>query len=61
MSQYNVICSKCKNFNTGKLSFTCKAFPDGIPDDILTEDFIHKKIHPKQKNKILFEPIEMVD
>jgi len=36
----------------------CKAFSEGIPEDILTGEFIHIKKHPEQDNDILFEPIE---
>jgi len=37
---------------------TCKAFQDGIPQDILTGEFDHTKKHPAQDNDILFEPIK---
>jgi len=54
------ICFKCKHYNginddTGR--YYCKAFPDGIPDDILFAKFDHICIHPDQENNIVFEPI----
>ena len=49
-------CASCEFlFLNGKKN--CKAFPDGIPKDILTGEFDHRKKHPDQKNDILFEPI----
>ena len=50
----NPLCNNCKQY-TGYAN--CKAFPEGIPDDILTGEFDHTKKHPEQKNDILFEPI----
>jgi hypothetical protein len=47
-------CFKCK-FYTGK--GRCLAFPDEIPDEVFSGDFIHNKKHPKQKNIVLFEKI----
>ena len=35
--------------------FCCAAFPDGIPEDILTEKIQHNKPLPDQKNDIVFE------
>jgi len=34
----------------------CKAFPDGIPDEIAYRDNKHSKPLPGQKNNIVFEP-----
>ena len=50
------ICFKCKHrdiFEDG-----CKAFPDGIPDEILSGDNDHSKPLPGQQNDIVFEPKE---
>jgi hypothetical protein len=33
-------CVSCKHFNIG---WTCKAFPDGIPEEIYSGEFDHKK------------------
>ena len=38
----------------------CRAFPSGIPDDIMDGDFDHTKKHPDQDNDIVFEPIKEV-
>jgi hypothetical protein len=48
------ICFNCKHFiDNGK--YTCDAFPDSIPNEILIGDNDHKTPLPKQKNKITFE------
>lgn len=47
-------CILCKNYQ-GELK--CKAFPDGIPTDILQGRFDHKERHPEQDNDILFDSI----
>jgi len=48
-------CYLCINYLDNK---KCTAFPEGIPEDILTGKFNHIKKHPEQKNNILFEPIK---
>ena len=53
-----IICIICKNYSKNTFKPICKAFPDGIPEDILTGKFNHTKKHPEQKNNILFEPIK---
>lgn len=35
------ICSKCRFFNPKTV--TCKAFPEGVPGEILTGEFDHHK------------------
>lgn len=35
------ICSDCKHLNTDGTS--CKAFPDGIPTEVLLGKFVHRK------------------
>ena len=47
-----VKCMVCKNYIDKK---NCKAFPNGIPEEILTGEFDHTKKHPEQKNDILFK------
>jgi len=49
------ICINCKNFNAKK--FTCLAFPDGIPEAILTGESDHTEPLPEQDNDIVFEPL----
>jgi hypothetical protein len=35
---------------------TCKAFPEGIPQKILSGEIIHKSPLPNQKNDIVLAP-----
>lgn len=49
------LCFKCKWLKPNVL---CKAFPSGIPKDILTGEFDHTKKYPKQINEIIFEQIK---
>ncbi len=63
------ICQICKHY-TGQKYFdgedglegdylpVCKAFPEGIPDEILEAENKHLKPLPDQGNKVVFEPIE---
>ena len=44
-------CLDCSHYSKANL---CKAFPKGIPSDILTNDFMHDRKHTKQKNDIVF-------
>jgi hypothetical protein len=48
-----MLCFNCKNFIDGNI---CKAFPDGTPLEVVSEEFIHDKIHPEQDNEVVFEP-----
>jgi len=51
-------CLDCKHLEKGKTKDDrtyCKAFPEGIPFEILFGGWAHTKKHPKQKNDILFE------
>lgn len=51
-SPRNLICLKCKHFNyfgTG-----CKAFPEGIPDEIIIKNK-HSIPLPIQTNNVIFE------
>jgi len=47
-------CQTCKNYWG---SSVCKAFQDGIPDEIIIGDGDHTKPY-KGDNGIVFEPIE---
>jgi hypothetical protein len=48
-------CYICKNF-TGKLELdTCKAFPNGIPKDILLLKKLHNKIIEGQIGNYIFD------
>lgn len=54
-----VRCLECKNFLVTTEDFvpTCKAFPDGIPDDIFWEKVLHDKPYPND-NGFRYEPEE---
>jgi hypothetical protein len=56
MDPVNLICFKCIHLNPD--GGGCRAFPQGIPDEILSGENLHKKPLPEQKNKIVFEPIK---
>ena len=48
------ICLDCKHYiGEGK----CKAFPDGIPEMILSNENDHSKQLPDQGNNIVFEKL----
>lgn len=49
---YFPLCNNCKH-KTGDI--TCAAFPEGIPIEILSGEFDHKKPYPGD-NGIHFEP-----
>jgi len=52
-------CMQCQNYHFDICNkIVCKAFPNGIPENILIGEFNHTKKHPEQKNNILFEPIK---
>jgi hypothetical protein len=46
-------CDECKNYLKRN---TCKAFPDGIPSDILLNKIAHTQPTNQQDNDIVFEP-----
>ena len=48
-------CPACKHFNDQKWG-TCKAFPDGIPFEILSGEFKHDQPH-KNDGGIRFETV----
>ncbi len=49
-----LLCVICKNY-LGEI--TCLAFPDGIPQEILTGTGNHEKPLPNQGNNFVFEEI----
>lgn len=55
MDPENLICFSCKHFD--EIKGGCKAFPDGIPDEITSGDNDHSEPLPGQKNNIVFEKI----
>ena len=50
-------CLYCKNFIDDK-KFTCKAFPDGIPKDVLVNENItnHSKVIEGQQGNYILDP-----
>ena len=50
-------CNKCQNYFKDELKIICKAFPNGIPNEILTGEFDHTKPY-KGDNGLRFEPIK---
>jgi len=55
METIDLICSWCKHFR--RLEGGCDAFPDGIPDEIVSGDNDHSKPLPNQGNEIIFFPM----
>lgn len=54
---FEPICFLCKHYNGGA-RYTCKAFPKGIPEEILFGKSEHEKPLPEQTNDIIFEEKE---
>lgn len=46
-------CATCKNWT---IALSCRAFPDGIPDEILSGEVDHSKSYPGDSG-ILYDPI----
>jgi hypothetical protein len=40
---------------------TCRAFPNGIPQDILDGDVLHREVRPDQDNDIVYETYRRSD
>lgn len=56
LSKY-IKCLDCSNLDRDNLQIGlyCKAFPEGIPEEILSGENSHTEPLPKQENKIVFE------
>lgn len=52
-------CLKCIHFRP--LEGGCKAFPEGIPDDIANGERLHDKVEPNQVGDFVFEEGEPVE
>ena len=55
MTSFSPICFQCKNYTK---DYNCKAFPKGIPNEILIWEFDHTEKYTGQENDIVFEPIK---
>lgn len=55
---YSKICTLCKHLQKDTMNRVCKAFPNGIPDDVWLAKNEHKKPLKNQKNNIVFEKVE---
>jgi hypothetical protein len=54
LANFDVSCYKCKHFHDNEI--TCDAFPNGVPDSIMTSSVRHD--HPiNGDHGIQFEPI----
>ena len=51
--QDNIICDLCRHSLIRH--YTCLAFPDGIPEEILKGENRHSKPLPEQKNDLIFK------
>lgn len=49
-------CRLCRQLHNLLGKPTCNAFPEGIPEEILSGKIIHKTPLPEQKNYIVFTP-----
>jgi len=55
MSVIDTSCPMCEHFNREKYG-TCKAYPDGIPFEIVSSEVSHDKPLPDQEGQFVFEP-----
>ena len=55
MTSFSPVCFQCKNYTK---EYNCKAFPKGIPNEILIWEFDHTEKYTGQENDIVFEPIK---
>lgn len=51
---YESQCSRCKNFNNE--SYSCEAYPDGIPENLLDASEKHDKVRKGQTGNSIFSP-----
>mgnify|MGYP003598345641 CR=1 FL=1 len=51
-----LLCKNCKNLTTLTNNLSCKAYPNGIPEEILTGNVDHTKKY-KGDNNIQFEEL----
>lgn len=53
MTIKELICESCIHYN--ELGFGCKAFPEGIPNEILDGSNKHTKPLPEQLNDLVYQ------
>ena len=53
---FRASCSTCSQ-RFDSIDFTCRAFPSGIPDDILSGDNKHQAPVPDQGNEVIYKPL----
>jgi len=49
-------CADCKHLDENPGG--CPAFPQGVPDEILSGENKHTEKHPDQKGDLVFTPME---
>ena len=59
MEAVNLVCFRCKNYRRFKGG--CLAFPNGIPDVIISGENKHSQPLKGQRNKIVFEQMKESD
>jgi hypothetical protein len=59
MEAVNLVCFRCKNYRRFKGG--CLAFPNGIPDEIVSGENQHSMPLKGQRNKIVFEQMKESD
>ncbi len=55
MEAINLPCSTCKHFERFE-NVLCKAFPEGIPEEIVDGSNPHTSIIPGQANDFVYDP-----
>lgn len=53
-------CAYCQH-QRGRSAIVCRAFPGGVPDVILGNQFDHRQPHPDENEPVHFEPREDAD
>jgi hypothetical protein len=48
-------CLACLWYNDAAPGLTCKAYPQGIPDEILTTEVDHDAVRPDQEGEYVYE------
>lgn len=54
LSTYQSDCAKCKHFNNE--TYACPAFPEAIPNKLLTGETNHRTVKSTQEGKLVFTP-----